>query len=226
MYSNQRVCRGILVVSLDTRRLSHACRVLQLARPCQCVQGFPRTANAARTATQQQVAEQQCASIREMCATRRPLLLPAKVCSQANSSTTADSQCQPSRPLRAQCQACSAVISKLPAPFTLTDQHVWTYCSVAENREYERAKNSAIGSLSLRPHSRKELVDKLSDKGYNEKAISRALDRLQELVCFPITFLAQVDNLTEQVEYQLPQLTLHFTLGSNSAKFWHSLARA
>lgn len=54
--------------------------------------------------------------------------------------------------------------------------------SVSQNKEYERAKNSAIGSLSLRPHSRKELVDKLIDKGYSQKAIDRALDRLKEVV--------------------------------------------
>lgn len=55
-------------------------------------------------------------------------------------------------------------------------------CSKAEEREYEAAKNSAAGSLSLRPHSRKELEIKLEDKGYSADAISRALDRLAELV--------------------------------------------
>ncbi|KAL3133968.1 hypothetical protein ABBQ32_008412 [Trebouxia sp. C0010 RCD-2024] len=53
--------------------------------------------------------------------------------------------------------------------------------SKAEEREYEAAKNSAAGSLSLRPHSRKELEIKLEDKGYSADAISRALDRLAEL---------------------------------------------
>ena len=54
--------------------------------------------------------------------------------------------------------------------------------SKKEEREYEAAKNSAAGSLSLRPHSRKELEVKLKDKGYSAEAICRALDRLKELV--------------------------------------------
>lgn len=53
--------------------------------------------------------------------------------------------------------------------------------SSKDEREYEAAKNSAAGSLSLRPHSRKELEVKLEDKGYSADAISRALDRLAEL---------------------------------------------
>ena len=56
-------------------------------------------------------------------------------------------------------------------------------CSPRQDREYEAAKNSAAGSLSLRPHSRKELEVKLKDKGYSEGAILKALDRLKELVC-------------------------------------------
>ena len=56
-------------------------------------------------------------------------------------------------------------------------------CSPRQDREYEAAKNSAAGSLSLRPHSRKELEIKLKDKGYSEGAILKALDRLKELVC-------------------------------------------
>ena len=55
-------------------------------------------------------------------------------------------------------------------------------CSAKIEREYEAAKSSAAGSLSLRPHSRQELEIKLRDKGYSESAICRALDRLQELV--------------------------------------------
>ena len=51
-----------------------------------------------------------------------------------------------------------------------------------QDREYEAAKNSAAGSLSLRPHSRKELEVKLKNKGYSEGAILKALDRLKELV--------------------------------------------
>lgn len=54
--------------------------------------------------------------------------------------------------------------------------------SKKEEREYVAAKNSAAGSLSLRPHSRKELDVKLKDKGYSADAIGKALDRLQELV--------------------------------------------
>ncbi|KAL0039656.1 hypothetical protein WJX77_004520 [Trebouxia sp. C0004] len=53
--------------------------------------------------------------------------------------------------------------------------------SPRQDREYEAAKNSAAGSLSLRPHSRKELEVKLKDKGYSEGAILKALDRLKEL---------------------------------------------
>ncbi len=56
-------------------------------------------------------------------------------------------------------------------------------CSPRQDREYEAAKNSAAGSLSLRPHSRKELEIKLKDKGYSEGAVLKALDRLKELVC-------------------------------------------
>jgi len=55
-------------------------------------------------------------------------------------------------------------------------------CSPRQDREYEAAKNSAAGSLSLRPHSRKELEVKLKNKGYSEGAILKALDRLKELV--------------------------------------------
>lgn len=53
--------------------------------------------------------------------------------------------------------------------------------SPRQDREYEAAKNSAAGSLSLRPHSRKELEVKLKDKGYSEGAILKALDRLKDL---------------------------------------------
>lgn len=63
-------------------------------------------------------------------------------------------------------------------------------CSPKQDREFEAAKNSAAGSLSLRPHSRKELEVKLKDKGYSASAIVKALDRLKELV-HPHRYLAQ-----------------------------------
>lgn len=69
--------------------------------------------------------------------------------------------------------------------------------SKKEEREYEAAKNSAAGSLSLRPHSRKELEVKLKDKGYSPDAIDRALDRLKELVI--LTCSAYTSQFTMQV---------------------------
>lgn len=64
----------------------------------------------------------------------------------------------------------------------IENSYVMITYSKKDEREYEAAKNSAAGSLSLRPHSRKELEGKLKDKGYSSHAIGRALDRLKELV--------------------------------------------
>lgn len=51
-----------------------------------------------------------------------------------------------------------------------------------QEKEVSKAKQSALGSLSWRPHSRKELGDKLTDKGYSKEVIDTALDKLQEVV--------------------------------------------
>lgn len=87
---------------------------------------------------------------------RSPALFAARRCSSASCSA------------KSLAQGCDSDLLK-PSP--------------RQDREYEAAKNSAAGSLSLRPHSRKELEIKLKDKGYSDTASSRALDRLKELVC-------------------------------------------
>lgn len=87
-------------------------------------------------------------------------------------------------------------------------------CSKTEEREYEAAKNSAAGSLSLRPHSRKELEIKLEDKGYSVDAISRALDRLAELV--PLTPFA----IMPAAQHMLSPLYAMFVDGHTH--IWHS----
>ena len=51
-----------------------------------------------------------------------------------------------------------------------------------QEKEVSKAKQSALGSLSWRPHSRKELEKKLTDKGYSKEVIDTALDKLQEVV--------------------------------------------
>jgi len=49
-------------------------------------------------------------------------------------------------------------------------------------KEYERAKMSAIGSLSLKMHSRHQLREKLFSKEYAADIVEHALDRMEELV--------------------------------------------
>lgn len=48
-------------------------------------------------------------------------------------------------------------------------------------KEFERAKMSAMGSLSLKMHTRQQLRDKLRDKEYAADVTERALDRMEEL---------------------------------------------
>ena len=77
----------------------------------------------------------------------------------------------------------SLLLGKSMQAAQMISQGAMRACSPRQEREYEAAKNSAAGSLSLRPHSRKELEDKLEEKGYSKTATARALDRLKELVC-------------------------------------------
>jgi len=49
-------------------------------------------------------------------------------------------------------------------------------------KEFERAKMSAMGSLGLKMHTRQQLRDKLLSKEYAEDVTERALDRMEELV--------------------------------------------
>lgn len=48
-------------------------------------------------------------------------------------------------------------------------------------KEFERAKLSAIGSLGLKMHTRQQLRDKLISKEYAPDVTERALDRVEEL---------------------------------------------
>lgn len=52
----------------------------------------------------------------------------------------------------------------------------------APEKQLERAKLSAAGSLSLRLHCREELKTKLVTKGHNVDIAEQALDRMEELV--------------------------------------------
>ena len=61
---------------------------------------------------------------------------------------------------------------------------VWN-CSQPELKAYERAKASATASLALRSQSRQQLFEKLTDRGYDDRVVHRALDRLQEVVSAP-----------------------------------------
>ena len=45
----------------------------------------------------------------------------------------------------------------------------------------EDAKAHALRLLSLRSHSRKELVNKLTERGHSPNAVTAALDRLEEV---------------------------------------------
>ena len=63
-------------------------------------------------------------------------------------------------------------------------QHLQRLCwhRIKERKAYESAKNSAAGMLTWRPHSQKELRDKLSERGHAADSVAAALDRLSELV--------------------------------------------
>ena len=99
---------------------------------------------------------------------------------------------------------------------------LWIMCSVRGDKEYERAKNSAIGSLSLRPHSRVQLENKLEHKGYSKSAIAKALDRLAELVCASCSFsthFCQDMQTSDQADILMTLIicSVPMRLGSNSS---------
>lgn len=55
------------------------------------------------------------------------------------------------------------------------------HSSPEDEKGHEAAKNAALRLLSMRSHSRKELKQRLIEKGYALEAARRALDRLQEV---------------------------------------------
>ena len=48
--------------------------------------------------------------------------------------------------------------------------------------QFEKAKRSAVASITLRVHYRQELKNKLLEKGFEEEIADRALDRMEEVV--------------------------------------------
>ena len=50
-----------------------------------------------------------------------------------------------------------------------------------DNPEVEKAKNTALNQLSVRPRTRKELVDRLQKSNYDETVITRVLQDLENV---------------------------------------------
>lgn len=55
------------------------------------------------------------------------------------------------------------------------------FLRILQEDNLQRAKDQAMRYLSIRPHSRRELVQKMFRKGYRSEIIHQALDRLQEI---------------------------------------------
>lgn len=53
-----------------------------------------------------------------------------------------------------------------------------TITQILEKDEVARARDSALRYLSYRPRSKKEVIDKLSEKGYNESTIAKVIEDL------------------------------------------------